>query len=193
MGSFRDFVVQYHFFEAEAAPPQGNPTPPDNPDNKTNKYHFDSLERNFGMDPEGLDAGLSGNSITVWKVPNYHSKWGFLVSGPVDISIKKRQDGNYDCKYQLQAKKQMEPMSFYLPYKQGQRPIYYKGEVKDRIEVVTPEELQNMMGEPYKNMPAGGMGSPMGGAPPGGAPPMGGMGSPMGGASPGGTPPMGGI
>jgi hypothetical protein len=197
MGTFRDFIARQRLFEAEAAPPQGNPTPPSNPDNTTNKYHFDSLERTFGMDDEGMDAALSGNSITVWKVPNYYSKWGFLVSGPVDVSISKRKDGNYDCKYQLRSKKQMEPLSFYLPYKQGERPLYYKGQIEDKTELVTAEELQNMMVEPFKNMPAGGMGGPpMGGAPPGGSPPMGVPpmgGPPMGGAPPGGSPPMGGA
>ena len=83
-------------------------------------------------------------------------------------------------------------MSFYLPYKKGERPIYYKGKVEDKTEIVGAEELQNMMVEPFKNMPPGG--APMGGGSSLGGSPMGGGmgGAPMGGGSPLGGSPMGG-
>jgi hypothetical protein len=164
----------------------GEPAAPGNPDTKTNQYHFDSLERGLGMDDEGMDAALTGGSITIWQVPNYFNKWGFLVSGPVDVSIRKSPDGNYQCTYQLKAKQQMEPLSFYLPYKKGERPTYYKGKVEDKTEIIGVNELQDLMSKPFQNMPAGGA---MGGGMPGGAPPMGGG---MAGAPPMGAPPMGG-
>jgi hypothetical protein len=99
--TFREFVNKRPFElklrEDEAAPAVGNASAPSNPNNTTNKYHFDSLERGLGMDPDGMDAALTGNSITIWRVPNYFRKWGFLVSGPVDVSIAKSNDGNYVC------------------------------------------------------------------------------------------------
>lgn len=175
--------------EDEAAPSMGGaPAAPGNPDSKTNKHHFDSLERGLGMDDEGMTAALEGNSITVWQVPDYSSKWGYLVSGPVDASVEKRPDGNYSVTYQLKQKKLMEPKSFTLPYKKGERPMYYNGPVNDETVIVGEEELQDMMVVPFAKVGGaqpgamGGPGGAPGGAPPGGAPP--------GGAPPGGAPPM---
>lgn len=196
--TFREFVRAHPFAvrlrEDEAAPSIGGAPPaPGNPDNTTNAHHFDSLARGLGMDDDDMTSALEGNSITVWQVPNYYHRWGFLVSGPVDVSIEKRGD-NYELTYQLRAKQRMEPKSFYLPYKQGERPMYYKGTIKDEKVIVSAEELQDLMTVPYKNMPPGGMGGGMGGmgAPPGGAPPMGGMGGPPPGpGGPMGAPPGG--
>src|SRR6478736_6327166 len=63
--TFREFVNRRPFSvklrEEEAAPSMGGAPPsPDNPDTKTNKYHFDSLQRGLGMDQDGIDAALTG-------------------------------------------------------------------------------------------------------------------------------------
>lgn len=189
--SFREFVnrtpFRLHLREEDAAPVMGaSSSSPVNPDNSTtNKHHFDSLERGMGMDDEDMTAGLEGGSITVWRVPNYASTWGYLVVGPVDASIEKKGDGNYAVTFQLKNKQKMEPKSFYLPYRKGERPMYYQGPIEDKTEIMDEEELQDVMSMPFKMVggaqPAS-MGGPMGGAPMGGAPPGGGpAGAPMGG------------
>lgn len=184
--SFRQFMATQHFpcnlREDEAAPSVGAAPPsPGDPDNKTNKYHFDMLQQQLGMDDEGLTAALESDPVEVYQVPDYSSKWGFSVIGPVSAVVQKRPDGNFSITYQLSQKKLMSPKSFILPYKQGQRPIRYEGPVEDKTEIISAEELQDIMTTAFQNGGAAPAGA-MGGMPPGspGAPPTGGM-PPMGG------------
>lgn len=178
--TFRQFIKSHPFSislrEDEAAPSIGQPSQPSNPET-TNKHHFDSLQRHLGIGDKELEASLEGDALTIWKVPDYSSKWGFMVNGPVQASVTKRGDGGFDVMFLLKQKQLMEPKSLIRPYKQGDRPMYYEGPVQDKTERMTEEDLQDAMTAPFNGMPSGG-GAPMGG-PPGGAP--------MGG------PPMGGI
>lgn len=186
--SFRQFMktqkVPCFFREEEAAPPIGAAPPsPENPETKTNQYHFSTLKRQLGIDDESFDAALEGGVIDFWKVPDFSSKWGYLVSGPCSVTVEKQQDGNYAVTFRLKEKKLMSPHSFFKPYKEGERPIQYEGPVEDQKEIMSVDDLQDAVAEPMKNggVPAGGgmgMGGPPGG--PGGAPP---------GGAPGGAPP----
>ncbi len=195
IASFRHFMRDQYFpcsiREEEAAPSIGSsPSTPGNPDNSTtNKYHFDSLKQQFGIGDDEMTAALEGDPIQIWQVPDYSSKWGYLVSGPCSAIVKQRTDGNYDITFQLAQKKLMNPQSFIMPYKKGERPLKFDGEVTDQKEIISSEELQDIMTKPLATggMPqGGGMGADpsMGGAPP--------MGGPMG-APAGGVPPMGGM
>lgn len=183
-------------FEDEAAPALGTNSAPSNPDNKTNSsHHFDAVKDQMGMNDDDFDAALSTGSITIWSPQDYSQKWGYVVSGPVQVDVNARPDGMYNVLFHLKDKKLMMPRSFILPYKDGEKPILYKGPVEDKMEVMSSEEIQKAMVTPFKNggMPQGadsmggmgGIGGPMGGM--GGGNPMGAAGSPpMGG-------PMGGV
>lgn len=162
------------------------PSVPGNPDSTTNKYHLDALQQQLGIGDEEMTAAIEGEPIQIWKVPDYSRKWGFLVIGPCSGIAKQRPDGNYDVTFQLEEKKMMSPKGFIRPYRQGERPIRYEGEVKDQTETITSEELQNIMATPLSQGAGGAMGGPpgMGGAPPG-------MGGDMAGSMP--APPMGGM
>lgn len=180
--TFREFVKDARWsdclFEVEAAPSIGAaPEAPDNPEKTTNKYHFDALQRQLGIDDDGLTAALEGDTIQFWKVPDYSSQWGFLVSGPTSATVSQRPDGSFDVTFHLKEKQLLNPKNFIKPYKQGQRPINYQGPVEDKTVTMSREELQDAMTLPL----ASGGGSPMGA--PGAAP----IGAPMG------APPMGGM
>lgn len=142
------------------------PNQPDNPDKKTtNKYHFAQLQQQFGIDDSPLKSALEGGTITVFKVPDFSYKWGYLVIGPCTATIKARNDGNYEVTFQLVEKKSMSPKSFILPYKKGERPLVYNGEIKNETQIMTAEELQDIMVLPFAQggAPAAGGMSPMGG------------------------------
>lgn len=156
-------------FEDEAAPSIGGESPPSNPDNVTNKHHFDSLQQQFGIGDEALQSALESDPIQVYKVPDYSEQWGFLVVGPCSAVAKKRSDGNFDLTFQLKEKKMMNPKSFIYSYKQGETPTRYQGSIEDQTVVVSNEELQDIMATPYSGM-IGGQASPMSGMSP-----MGGM------------------
>lgn len=172
-----------------ASPP--SPTNPDSGSSKTNKHHWDTLQRQFGIDDESFDAVIEQGILDIWKVPDYSSKWGFVVNGPCSAQAEELPSGSYRVTFMLKEKKMMRPKDFFLPYhKQAPGQLnYYDGPVENKTEMMTREELQDAMAEPLKNggAPAGG-GMP-GGAPPGGAP---GGAPPMGGA-PGGAPAPGGM
>lgn len=170
MTSFRQFI---RLTEEDTAPPTGMPKSPDNPENKTNKHHFDSLQRHLGIGDDEMTSALEGDALTIWKIPDYSSKWGFNVSGPVQAELTKRPDGSFDVKYMLQQKKLMEPKAFTRPYKDGNRPFYYEGPIEDRVERMNAEEIQDAITAPYASMAADPMGGMAGGI--GGMPPMGGM------------------
>lgn len=195
--SFRQFMKGQRFStlrEDEAAPVGGAvPPSPSNPDDKTNAHHFDALQQQLGIGDDEMTAALEGDPIQVWKVPDYSSKWGFLVIGPVSAIAKKRKDGNFDITFQLKEKQLMEPKSFIRPYGPGMRPLRYEGKVEDQTETITAEELQDIMAMPLMGggAPMGMGGGPMGGMGAGAPPMMGG--APAGGGAPMGAPPMGGI
>lgn len=177
MGTFRHFMkshsVGWSLLEQDsAAPPVGVPDAPDSPGSTTNKYHFDTIGREMGMEDDDLNTALEDGIITIWKVPKYG--WGFRVTPPVQAQVEKQDDGNYAVTFMLVQKKLMSPKSFIMGYKQGQNPLYFNGEIEDKTETMTAEELQDAMVEPFAG---GAMGGPMG-SPPGGPP---GMGGPMGG------------
>lgn len=193
--SFREFVrsrpIRIRMREEEAAPSSGgSPSQPSSP-GKTNKFHFDSLQRGLGIGDEEMQSALEQGNITVYNTYDYYSKWGFLVVGPTTAVVEKNDDGTFAVTFQLQQKQLMEPKSFIRAYEKGQRPIYYQGPVEDKTENMTEEELQDAMAKPLENGGAqpggGGMGAPGGGGM--GAPPMGG-GAPPAGGPPGG---MGGM
>lgn len=162
MASFRSFIRAHDFpcsLREQDAPP------PANPENKTNKHHFDFLQQGLGIADKDFDAALEG-SQTLYQLPDYG--WGFKVNPPVQVIIKHRSDGNYDVTFMLSQKKITNPKSFVLPYKQDEQPTYYEGPVEDKTEVMSQEELSNAMAKPLE-----GGGAQMG---MGGMPPMGGGG-----------------
>lgn len=192
--SFRQFMKHQYFpcsiHEQEAAPSIGSAPPtPGNPDNTSNAHHFDAMQQEFGIDDDDMTAALEGEPIQIWKVPDYSSKWGFVVAGPCSAIVKKRTDGSFDVTFQLSIKKLMNPKSFILPYKEGDRPIRYEGSVSDQTVTMSAEELQDIMAMPFEQggAPAGMGGPAMGGMPPAGGPP------PMGAPAPAGPAPMGGM
>jgi hypothetical protein len=165
--TFKQFIKANDFscsiFEQDAAPSMSGPSgAPENPDNKTtNKYHFDTIQQQFGIGDEELQAALENGIIPVFQVPDYSDKWGFLVVGPCSATIVASKDGNYEITYQLVQKKLMNPKSFILPYKKGERPLRFNGNIEDKTEIITPEELQDLMtvayAQPASPPPGGGM------------------------------------
>jgi hypothetical protein len=180
MKSFRQFVNQHKFHtalrEQEAAPPMGAvpPDPTSGSGETTNKFHFDALKKQFGMGDEEFEAAIEGGVIAMYQVPDFG--WGFHPNPPVQATVENRGDGTYNVTFLLS---QMPPNSFTLPYEDGERPTYYDGQIEDKTEVMTKEELSDAMTKPYSNMGMGG--PPMGGGmdPMGGGPPA--MGGPPGG------------
>ena len=172
IGRFRDFMIKQPFvvsiYEDEAAPAMGvDNSPPSDPSNSSNSdNHFDAFKRVGGMGDDDFDAAMDTSNITIYPSLDYANKWGFIASGPVNCSLEKRPDGMYDVLFHLNDKKLLDPQSFFFPYKEGQRPIPYKGPVQDQKEVMSANELQNLMTKPLE---AGGA------AAAGGAPPMGGI------------------
>ena len=165
--TFKQFMKANDFFcsflEQDAAPVMGGSSgAPENPDNKTtNKHHFDQLQQQFGIGDEELQAALEGGTIPIFQVPDYSDKWGFLVVGPCSTTLEMRKDGNFEVTFQLVQKKLMDPKSFIFPYKKGQRPLRYEGKIEDKVEIMNPEEIQDLMTLPYSQSPQ--------------APPFGGM------------------
>lgn len=175
---FRQFMKEHplscHLREQDGTPALGSAPPsPVNPDNKTNKHHFDALQQQLGIDDDDLTSALEAEPIQVWKVPDYSAKWGFMVIGPCSAVVKQRPDGNYDVTFQLAEKKLMSPKSFIRPYKQGERPIRFEGEVTDQTETISAEELQDIMATPLMDLGQGMMPPAMGGPAAGGSPMMG--------------------
>lgn len=167
MGTFKQFMKLFE--DDMTAPSAGVPKSPDSPESSEskNKNHFDALD-NIGID---VDAAIEGGIITVYKIPKYN--WGFSVMPPVQAEVEKLDDGNYSVRFMLADKKLLSPRAFYHTYNKGQRPAPYEGSVEDKTEVMTKDELQDVMAAPLEGMGAG-MGGPppgMGGGPPG----MGGM------------------
>ena len=189
MGTFRQFLnqqnVSFHLREEDTGAP-----PPTDPQNTTNKYHFDSLERELNI--KDITPALEGSPVTLFKVPNYN--WGFNVNPPIEATVSKQDDDTYKVTFLLSDRYATNPKQFIMPYSQGEDPTYYQSQVEDKTEVMTKEELADAMVKPIE-------GGGMGGAPPmgGGMPPMGGGmpgGDMMGGGAPpmgGGMPPMGGM
>lgn len=191
---FREFVrtTAFRLTEDEAAPAMGSaPSAPTDPQKTNNAHHFDMLKGQLGMEDDDFDNAMETQSVTLWLPQDYSKKWGFEVAGSTQATVKKRSDGNYDVTFQLKEKKLMLPKSFILPYKKGESPINYEGDVDEKTVVMTAEELQNAMTTPFQagnfQPPSGGMGGPGGGM---GAPQGGPMGGPPGGGAP---PPIGGM
>lgn len=160
----------------DGAPP---PVPDSGGGDTTNKYHFDFLKQNLGIDDDDFDSALAGGIQTLYQVPDYG--WGFKVQPPVQVTVQDKGSGSYEVTFLLTQKKLSNPKSFVLPYHSGDRPTYYEGPIEDKTVTMTREELSDAMSKPFAG----------GGAPPGGmmgAPPMGG-----GMGAPGGAPPMGGA
>lgn len=153
--SFRQFMN--NFCEAEAAPSIGaNP-----PEEKDNSHHFDFLKRQLGIGDDEFDAIISSGEITIYKMPDYSKKWGFLVNPPVNAFVEKQENGNFYVYFMLKNKKTMSPKSFFLPYKEGESPIYYQGPVEDKTEIMNERDLQDCISKPYEQPtqpnPMGGM------------------------------------
>lgn len=167
--------------EDEAAPAMGSaPSTSGDPNSTTNKYHISALQSQLGIGDDEMMSTLEGEPVQVWQVPDYSSKWGFMVQGPCTGILKHRPDGSFDITYQLAQKKLMEPKAFIRPYRQGERPISFDGPVTDQTETITPEELNDIIATPFKSggVPAGGGMGGMGGM-------DGGMGGGMGAPPPG--------
>lgn len=153
MLTFKEFIKNNNFvcslLEQDAAPTAGAaPESPANPQT-TNSNHFSFLKRQLGINSKDLDSALEGNSMPIFQVPDYSDKWGFLVGGTCTAIIKKRSDDNYDVTFQLEDKYLMEPESFIKPYKKGDNPIAYQGKIENKTEIVTKDELQDMMAKPF--------------------------------------------
>lgn len=199
MRRFREFVRTQPFkisLREEEAAPTPTAAPPSSPET-TNTYHFDSLQRELGIDDAAFKGALEGGIHTLYKVPEYG--WGFRVQPPIQAMVKDKGSDQYEVTFMLTQKKLMNPKSFVYPYSTGHRPHYYEGEVEDKTETMNKEELADLIVPPLES---GGMGGGMGGmmGPPGMGGPMGApMGGPMGGGPPpggplgGGMPPIGGM
>ncbi len=187
MSIYAHMKLSFRSFVEDASPASGSPSAPDNP-KTTNRYHFDAMKQQLGIDDDDFKAVLESEPIQIWQVPDYSSKWGFMVTGPVSAIIKRRSDGNYDLTFQLSEKKLLRPRDFILPYEKGERPVRFEGRIEDKTETVTARELQDMLAAPLAQGGAAMPGGPMGG---GGMPPMGGPPAPMGAAPPLGGPPGG--
>lgn len=167
IGTFREFVKSQMFprmlWEDEAAPASGSaPSAPGQP-GKTNKHHFDGVQRQLGIDDKSFDAAIEGDSINLWKVPDYSARWGFIVNGPATASIKKTSDNSYQVTFHLKQKRLMSPKDFYMPKGNSKSLMYYDGPVEDQTVVMTQEELSDLMAAPFDNTGAAGMMPPMGG------------------------------
>ncbi len=182
MPRFRHFLKANDFpcklREDEAAPPMGGdgaaPPVPGSGGDTTNKYHFDFLKQNLGIDDDDFDAALEGGIQTLYQVPDYG--WGFRVQPPVQAVIEDKGSGSYQVTFMLSQKKLANPKSFVLPYKSGDQPTYYEGPIEDKTVTMTREELADAMSKPFADGGAPPMGGGMGGGPPPmGGPPMGGM------------------
>lgn len=189
MDRFRKFLmsskpVHFRLREDDMAP---TPTAdmPSNPDGgTTNKYHFDYLQQELGMDDDAFKGAMEGGVQTLYKIPEYG--WGFRVQPPVQATVVDNGNDQYEVTFMLTQKKLTNPKSFVLPYKTGQRPVYYEGPVEDKTVMMNKEELADLVVPPYESGGMPGMGGmPPGGGAPGGAPP--------GGPLAGGMPPMGGM
>lgn len=170
MFTFKQFIEHNNFvcslFEQDAAPPGSVPAAPQNPDNKTtNNYHLDFLQRQLDIDDDSLKAALEGNAMPVFQVPDYSRSWGFLVTKPCTATVEERPDGNFNITFQLDK---LGRKSFIKPYQKGENPEAYMGEIENKTEIITREELQNILVKPYASM-AGGAGAPPS-MPPGGPP-----------------------
>lgn len=187
--SFRYFIESTGLFslrESEAAPSMNSSPPvpnnPDKSDSKTNSHHWDSLKRQFGIDDKAFDAVITQGILDIWRVPDYSEKWGFLVNGTCSARVEKLPSDSYKVTFMLKVKKAQRPFDFFLPYNQGSngKLNYYDGPVEDKTEIMSREELQDAMAEPWRKSGSapqmGQSGPPVGG--PGGMPPIGG---PMGG------------
>ena len=179
MDTFRRFMKSQTFDislkEIEAAPAAGMASPPQG-SSTTNKHHFDSLERELDIDD--IKPALEGSPVTLYQLLRFD--WPFRTESPVEVSVEEKTpsddgegNGFYEVTYFLTK---INKHKFVHPYKDGV-PVYaYQGEITDRTEVITQEELSNGMVPPLEQGGgAGGMAPPMGGAPMGGAPPMPGM------------------
>lgn len=173
--TFRHFIKSNDFYcsilEQDAAPAMGAaPAPPQNPasSSTTNKNHFDQIQQQFGIDDSELQAALEGGTIPVFISPDYSKSWGFLVVGPCTATVVASKDGNYEVTFQLEEKKHMNPKAFILPYKQGETPVRYQGEVTNKTVTMTPEELQDIVAMPFTK-------SAGGGSAPAGMPALGGL------------------
>lgn len=176
--------------EGEAAPAMGaTPPSPTNPDiggdkGKTNKHHFDFLQRGLGIDKEDFEAAIQTGNVEFLKCPDYSDKWGFIVNGPVTANVEEEPSGsgNYKVTFLLDV---LPKNSFFMPkWNKNQYTTeipYYTGPIENKVEYMSKEELQDMLAMPFEKgggAPAGGgMGGPGGpggaGGPPGGggAPP----------------------
>lgn len=156
MTTFKEFINQFDFEcffkEQEGAPTAGaTPESPADPSkNITNKHHFNLLKKELGIGDSSFKSALEADSATIYRVPRY-KHWGFWVVGPCTGTIKQRDDGKYDINYQLKIKSLMEPKSFILPYESGEKPIIYQGEIEDKTEVATSEELQDIIASPIQS------------------------------------------
>ena len=152
--SFRHFIRANDFScslsEEEAAPAMGSdPANPSDPNKTTtNKHHFDFLKRQFGINDDDFVDAIEAVPVQIFKVPDYSDKWGFLVIGDCEAGATQRDDGNWQLTFMLSQKHSMNPNAFILPYRKGENPIIYKGKVEDKTEIVSEEELQDMIGGP---------------------------------------------
>ena len=184
MQRFREFV-DIKSFNIRLREGESIPTAPTNPDSSsgggtTNKYHFDKLQDELDIDDESFTNVIENGVQTLYKVPDYG--WGFRVQPPIQATVEDMCNEQYKVTFLLN---QANKRKMFLPYKQGERPVYYEGLVENKTVMMNKEELSDLIVPPYENVASGGMGMPpMGGAP--GTPPVG---NPLS----GGIPPMGGM
>ena len=152
MGSFRQFVnsceAAFRLSEEDVGAP-----PPTDPQNTTNKYHLDSLERELNI-PDVTPA-LEGSPVTLYQIPKYD--WGFVVNPPIEAIVTKKDDENFNVRFLLADKYAQNPKQFIMPYAQGEDPTYYQSRVEDKEEVMSKEELSDAMVKPLVG--GGGMGA----------------------------------
>lgn len=157
MTTFKEFINQFNLNfsikEQDSAPVAGSlPEVPEDPSkNLTNKHHFSVLKRELGIKDSSFKSALESDPMTVYNVPRYRH-WGFWVIGPCTAIITQRDDGKYDIEYQLKTKSLMEPNNFILPYKNGDNPIVYQGNIENKTEVATSEELQDIVASPVQSV-----------------------------------------
>lgn len=159
MGRFQEFVKFCE--QEEAAPSAGTPTPPSKP---TNKYHFDFLKSELDIDDESFAGAMQGGVQTLYKIPDYG--WGFVAQPPIQALIEPRDDDMYDVTFLFS---QSNRKKIFHPYKAGDRPVPYEGEIEDQTVTMTKEDLSDCITPPLESMSTAGPGMPPGG-------PMGGMG-----------------
>lgn len=173
---FREFVNAKPFcikMEQEAAPSGVSPTSPSNPDSgKTDKYHFDAMKMQMGIDDDDFDAALEDSVVSLYPPKEFvKSRWNMSIIGMVPAKVSKRSDGNYDVTFMLDTKKSMQPKSFFMPDQTKTKKDAYDSKVIEKKEILNPEELQGMMTPAYRG---GGQIQAGGGAPIGGGSPLGG-------------------